>query len=259
MRRLLTCLTTALLAACALPAAHAQGKLLDDEALSETWGQALITLDNTSYLGLDFTRLTLDADIRLSANFNNLRLGEYSWAARNGTGADIDIGTLHFGRSDATAAQTTVSITHPYFEFVTNGATKEVVGMRLGFGGISGDIGLTMNAVSGSLLIDAGSAGSIDSRNDTLGGKRWDGTTCISTATCTVALSQIGGVTAGNADGASRDFFLSVLKQSVNFPTVNTAVGAPDTALAGLWLNWRDRLTAINTTGTVPVNTGKGP
>jgi hypothetical protein len=30
-----------------------------------------------------------------------------------------------------------------------------------------------MNAVSGSLAIDAGASGTVDSRNDTLGGTRW--------------------------------------------------------------------------------------
>jgi len=234
---------------------------LDDAALSDTWGQALLSLATTNYQGMDFTRLTLGADISLSANFNGLRLGEYAWSPRNATGADIDIGTLRFGRSDGTAAQRTVSITDPYFEFVTSGSgsSQQVVGMRFGFGGISGDVGTTMNVVSGSLLIDAGAAGTVDSRNDTLGGKRWDGTTCVSSASCTLALSQIGGLHAGTADGASRDFFLAIQNQAVNYPSLVAGLAAPDTAQAGVWLNWRDRLSALNTTGTVPPNTGKGP
>lgn len=245
----------------ALGAGQAQAvEPLDDAELSATWGQALLTLNNTSYLGYDFTRLTLDADIKLSATLEGLRLGEYNWSPRNATGADIDISTVQFGRSDGTLAQRTVSITDPYFEFVTTGTGSglKVVGMRLGFGGISGDIGLAMNVVSGSLLIDAGAAGTVDSRNDTLGGKRWDGTTCVSTATCALSLAQIGGVQAGNASGASRDFFLSVLTQAVNFPATG-GLPAPDTAQAGIWLNWRDRLAALNTTGTVPPNTGAKP
>ena len=54
--------------------------------------------------------------------------------------------------------------------------------------------------------------------------------------------AQISGVTAGNASGASRDFFLSVLKSNVAFPSVNGVV-TPE-AMAGFWLNWRDRLVA---------------
>lgn len=256
----LLCLSLALTGA---PLAHAQGKPIGDEELSDVWGQALFSLTNTSDGTYDFSRITLNADIKLNANLGGMRLGEYTSAIRNGTGADIDIAKLQFGRTDGTVAQRTVAVTDPYIEFVyrnvANASTREVVGMRLGFGGIQGDIGLQMNAVSGSLLIDAGSSGTVDSRNDTLGGKRWDGgaATCANAAACQIALSQIGGVTAGNASGASRDFFISVLKSAVTFPT-NAATGLPtDTAMAGFWLNWRDRLTALNTTGTVPANVGK--
>lgn len=254
----LLCLSLAL--ACGMSSACAQGVPIDDDALADVWGQALFTLNNISENGYDFSRITINADIKLNANLGGIRLGEYTSALRNGTGADIDISALQFGRTDGTAAQRTVSVTDPYIEFVYrnvgNAATREVVGMRLGFGGIQGDIGLKMNAVSGSLAIDAGASGTVDSRNDTLGGTRWDGTTCASTATCQIALSQIGGVTAGNASGPSRDFFLSVLKSAVTFPT-NPATGAPDQAMAGFWLNWRDRLAALNVNGSVPANVGK--
>jgi hypothetical protein len=251
----------ALLCCALVPPAHAQGQTLDEEALSRVWGQALLSLTNTSLNGLDFTRIGLDADIKLSANLSGLRLGEYAYGARNGTGADIDIGQLRFGRSDAGEDQRTVAIANPYIEFVYagSGSRREVLGMRLGFGSISGDVGLQMNSVSGSLLIQAGAAGQIDSRNDPLGGKRWDGLSCAANASCALALSQIGGVTAGNADGPSRDLFLSVLKQAVNFPGTQAGVPLPDTAQAGFWLNWRDRLAALNTSGVVPPNTHKGP
>src|SRR5207245_1470745 len=83
-----------------------------------------------------------------------------------------------------------------------------------GFGGIQGDLGVQLNAISGSLRIDAGTDGVIDSRGDALGGKRWDGTAC-GPSNCALALSQLGALTARDANGASRDFFLSVLKQAV--------------------------------------------
>lgn len=245
-RRLTTLLNmslSAMLLACGM--VRAQGVPIDDEALSDVWGQALFTLNNTSENGYDFSRITINADIRLNANLLGLRLGEYNYAARNGTGADIDISRLSFGSLDGSAAsRSTVAITNPYIEFVYTGteAAREVVGMRLGFGGISGDVGLVMNSVSGSLLINAGASGNIDSVNDTTGGgKRWDGVTCGS-ASCAVNFAQISGVTAGNASGASRDFFLSILKSNVTFPAVNGVV-TPE-AMAGFWLNWRDRLVA---------------
>jgi hypothetical protein len=236
----------------ASPAIAGQMRPLSDSELSKVSGQGVFTVSNSSFNGFDFMRIGLDADVTLNANLYNLRLGEYNYAARNATGADIDIGALQFGRSDATDAQRLVRISNPYFEFVyQNSATagvREVVGLRLGFDGISGDIGTRIAALSGSVRIDAGAAGIIDSANDPLGGKRWDG----SCATCTVTLPQINGVTAGDANGPSRDFWISVLKTPVQFPS---APGMPalTTAQAGVWLNWRDKVVAL-AASTLPPN-----
>lgn len=255
---LAACVAAALLSVGA--PARAQGVALADTELSDVWGQALLALTNTTLGDFDFTRITLGADIQLNANLGAMRLGEYRYDERNGTGADIDISLLRFGRSDGTDAQRTVSITDPYFEFVYkntgDAATREVVGMRLGFGSIRGDLGVQINAVSGSLLIDGSAAGTLDSHTDPLGGKRWDGSTC-GAAACPFTLAQIGTLTAGDANGPSRDFFLAVLKQAVQFPTVNAAVGAPDLALAGFWLNWRDRLAAPGLNQPAPPNLPK--
>jgi len=85
---------------------------------------------------------------------------------------------LQFGRTDGTSAQRLVQITNPYFEFVYKNTgvnnQREVVGMKIA-------------TLSGSMRIDAGAAGIVDSLNDAGGGKRWDGT-C---AGCT-PLSQVG-------------------------------------------------------------------
>lgn len=255
------CLAAAL-AAAGVPA-HAQGLPLNDEELSEVSGQALLNLTNTSLNGFDFTRITLGADIQLSANLGQLRLGEYGYAPRNGSGADIDIGLMRFGRSDGSEAQRTVAISDPYFEFVyknvADSATREVIGMRLGFGSIQGDLGVQFNTISGSLMIDAGAAGVIDSRNDTLGGKRWDGSGCADAAACGIVLSQLGSLTAGDANGPSRDFFISVLRQAVQFPGVNGALPAPDKALEGFWMNWRDRVSAPALNQPPPPNLPKPP
>jgi hypothetical protein len=225
--------------------------------MSSVSGQGLFTVGNSSYNGFDFTRIALDADVTLNANLANLRLGEYNYGPRNGSGADLDISALRFGRSDAGDAQRVVQITNPYFEFVyRNTATagqREVIGMRLGFDSISGDIGMKIATLSGAMRIDAGAAGVIDTQNDTGGGKRWDGT-C---AGCAPSLSQVGGVRAGDASGPSRDFWISVLKTPVQF---QAAPGMPalTEAQAGIWLNWRDKLTALNLTGLVPANNPPG-
>lgn len=242
LRALWLSLSLSLMAAACV---RAQGVPIDDEGLSQITGQAMFSLTNTSADGFDFSRITLNADVKLAATLGGLRLGEYTRALRNGTGADIDIGTLQLGNA---ATRSTVAITDPYIEFVYrnvgNAATREVVGMRLGFGGIKGDVSLQANAVSGALLIQSGS-NSIDSSKDPLGGVRWDGSTCAGGTACTLKLSDLAGVKAGDTSGASRDFFISVLKTAVAFPTTNAALAASPAAQAGFWLNWRDRLSGV--------------
>ncbi len=229
--------------------AFAQGKPMDDAALSDTWGQALLDLTNTTQGGFEFSRLTFNADISLSMNLSGLKLG-----TKNGV-SDIDITTMNFGRSDSTDAARTVAITNPYFEWVYSGtagsADRQVVGMRLGFGGIAGDVGLLMNSVNGSLSLTT-AGGQVSGTGTQL--------TALTGTGGSVALNSIGGVTAGDSNGASRDFFLSVLKTALTYPTTNGALAPSAAAQAGFWMNWTDRLAALNTTGVVPPNTAKiGP
>lgn len=259
--RALTWFARVVCLACLSTSAQAQMRPMSEEDLAGVRGQGLVEMSNTSYGGYDFSRASLDADITLSANFRNTRLGEYTISGRNGLGADIDMPLLQFGRSDGTDAQRLVHISNPYIEFVYKSATdstpREVIGMRLGFDAISGDIGMKLNTLSGSMRVTGtaadGSTVVMDSRTDvTGGGKRWDG---ACTAPC-LPMSQVGGVTAGDASGPSRDFWISMLKSGVQFaPGPNGQ--APDAAQAGVWLNWRDRLTAITTNGVTPPNLPK--
>jgi hypothetical protein len=101
------------------------------------------------------------------------------------------------------------------------------------------------NAPDGSGLV-------LDSRTDPMGGKRWDG---ACSAPC-LPLALLGGVTAGDASGPSRDFWISILKTGVQFAAPAGGV-QPDMAQAGIWLNWRDKLTALSTNGVVPPNLPK--
>lgn len=212
--------------------AWGQLRLLSEQELSATRGQGLLALTNSSYNGFDFTRISLGADVNLNANFKNISLGNYN---RNDPGGiayarptDIDIPLLQFGRSDL-ADKRLVQITNPYIEFVyrnvADAATREVIGMRLGFEGISGDVGLTLKTLSGSMLVDG-----VDTTGVRVGGP------------------AIAGVTAGNALGASSDFWVSALKTAVQFQ----GTAAAQAAQAGMWLNWRDKLTAIATSNGLP-------
>lgn len=232
-------------------AAQAQGRLLADEELAEVSGRGLMEPSNYSYQGLDFTRIVLGADIQLNANLAGIELGKY---VRNGVaGTDIDIPLLRIGRSDAGDAQRIVRITDPYLEFAyaTDAVSgqRDLVGMRLGFKGIQGSFGVGINSVSGSLRIDAGAAGVIDSANSASGGVRWNG----SCPTCTTLLSQLGSVTAGDANGPSRDLWMSIAKTPIQFAPIPGAIEPQQVQAAmGFWLNWRDRLSG--SVGAAPPN-----
>jgi len=237
-----------------LCSAPAWGKPVEmsDEELTEVYGQGLITVDNTSLNGLNFSTITLNSDVTLNANLKNIVLGQYTSITNNGTGADINIPLLQFGTSAGTTLQQTVDITNPYIEFVYNNAggagSNQVVGMRIGFQGISGNVGLLMNTISGSLSIDNGSGTLLTSNG-------YRSTTACAGTSC-VPLSQIGGVVAGNASGPSRDFWISTLSQAVQFPA-QPGLAQPAVAQPGVWLNWTDRLIAQNTTGTIAANSLK--
>jgi hypothetical protein len=221
--------------------AGAQLRPMSDEDLSRARGQGLLAVNNSSRGGFDFTRIALDAEVELNASLRNIRLGDYRFPAREGTGADIDMPLLQFGQNGGR-----VSITNPYFEIVyrntgDSAAPREVIGMRMGFDAISGDVGLKVNSLSGSLLVngvdDNGDPVTIDSRFDPGRGKRWDGAAALT------------GVRAGDDSGPSRDFWISVLKSGVQFQAPGGTSQLPDAAQSGVWLNWRDKLVAL---GTLP-------
>jgi len=253
----LVCLTTLLLCA---PGVQAQPVPLSDADLGRVWGQALIDITNTSLNGLDFTRMTLNADISMSANFSNIRLGEYSYNTRNASGADLDITRLQIGRSDLGDANRLVSFTNPYFELayanVGSAGTRDVVGVRFGFEGVSGQLGVQINTVSGSVAISDGAGHVLDSRSDPLGGKRWDGTSCGASA-CPFTLANIGALQLGDANGPSRDMFIAMVKQAVQFPAATPSTPLPDITQPGFWLNLRDRIAAANLTAQLPPNLPK--
>ncbi len=224
--------------------AGAQLRPMSDEDLSRARGQGLLAVSNSSLNGFDFTRIALDADVELNAALRNMRLGDYRFPAREGTGADIDMPLLQFGQNGGK-----VSITNPYFEVVYRdtgdaGAPREVVGMRMGFDTIRGDVGLKVNSLSGSLLVSGvdanGNPATIDSHTDAGGGKRWDGAAALT------------GVRAGDASGPSRDFWISVLKSGVQFQAPSGTTQVPDAAQAGVWLNWRDKLVSLSALPAAP-------
>lgn len=249
MRRQITFLWGLFAALVCAAASHAQPIPLNDGQLSQVWGQSLVEFVNTSSMGYDFTRMTLNADISLSANLKNVRLGDYA-AARNGpnngigAGADLDIQSLQFGQNTLTSSESdrVVRATNPYFEIVykqgANAAQRQVVGMRMGFEGIDGYLGTQIRALSGSVRADLTSGAGLinfDSTNPTYmesaDGKRWNANGLLNT---------VGSLKLGDVSGPTRDFFLALQTESVKYPAV--AGLAAQQAAAGFWLNLRDRV-----------------
>lgn len=232
----LVCLTATAALLSASPAS-AQLRPLSEKELSATYGQGLLDLSNSSFIYNNetfySTRLAIGADVLLNANFGKINLGaQTSGGITDWSNSDIDMPLLQFGSVYSATDKRAVQITNPYFEFIyknaPDAATREVVGMRMGFEGIKGDIGLMINTLSGSMVID---------------GKDYTGYRMTGSA-----VPAVPGVTAGDASGASRDFWISALKTAVQFPTAPGMTVQSPAAQQGFWLNWRDKLTALSAT-----------
>lgn len=156
---------------------------MDDQALSEVDGQALLNLvkESDAGQGLDFYKLAISAELSLNTNIKTLQLG---CGGDNGAGGcDIDISNLSFGCvANATGTcitlPTTVAgqpkgidynndisnqnqlkdfvLTNPFFQFAIQGgtqaSTRQVVGVRLGAEKAEGPMSVgTLNTFSGYL------------------------------------------------------------------------------------------------------------
>lgn len=224
--------------------AHAQGVPLNDEELSGVWGQAMFSVDNTSTAPYDFTKITLNADVKLNADFYNVALGKVTDATSGTTTTALDIGELHFVDGLPGTNQNYVSIKDPYLQFVyknqtsTNLADREIVGFRFGFGEISGNLGVKLNSLAGQMTLQDGTGGT------------GQGTLTLNSATTTtnfqttsgtpVAMNSVGQLRADK----STDFFISLLTEGVSY-------GDGTSAAKGLTINWNSNLSYMNLSGAV--------
>lgn len=118
---------------------------MDDQALSDVTGQALMSLsyiaptdsaNKMSGQGVGFYKLGMEAELELNANIKKLQLG---CGGINGAGGcDIDIDNLSLsGISDTRdgRASSSAKLTNPFLEFAiknpNSASTREVVGLRL--------------------------------------------------------------------------------------------------------------------------------
>jgi len=240
---------------------HAKRVAMTDHEMSEVNAQGIFVLENSKYNGLDFSKIALNADVTLSANFQDILFGTNSGVS------DINIPALQFGRSDGSTDSRLVKITNPYIQFVYNKPDNEltqVVGIRLGFDSISGDLGFKADTISGSMYVDGKGVAGFNNGILDATGKQWKGSNVPCTATCNtnyLNLAQLGGITAGNANGPSRDFWISALMSKVTFPPIAVGMDPQKEALPGYWLNFRDRLTALSAKlpPNIPLNKATGP
>ncbi|MGE5451541.1 MAG: hypothetical protein ACM3VZ_06815 [Acidobacteriota bacterium] len=239
-----------------MSAASAQGVPIEDDDLASVWGQAMFTVVNTEQttaVPFDFTRITLNADIKLNANLTALQFG------KDTTGADIDIGEMRFVSSGAfdvngKGVDKYVKLTDPYIEFVYKNqgdpdlSKRDIVGMRFGFGAIDGNIGLKLNALKGNILLKQ----AVDTVNgvnatDAYGDLTLNSTTratqftCGNTANCTtLGVGQVGSVTAAGAS----DFFVSLLSSAVTYADGTTGQ-------EGVSMNWTKGVSYVNARGVI--------
>lgn len=240
------------------PHALAEGQQLGDDELGEVWGQAMFSVENRS-ADFDFTRITLNADIKLNANFSNIKAGGASLSDPS-----IDIGTLNFvdnGQTDAALKKSYVNLVDPYIELVYDKsadlANREIIGARIGFRGMTGNMGALINRLRGNVTISDGMGGAgagtltltqaADATSTTAGMSTQFSCTNIGNNGCgadgKIAMSQINGL---QANGAT-DFFISLLSKNVDSFGDGTSNKAP----AGVSVNWMQGL-SYNAMGVTP-------
>lgn len=234
--------------ACTSSVVCAQGVPVEDDDLAGVWGQAMFSVDNRAAAGFDFTRITLNADLKLNANFSNIQAGPKADPV-------VNIGELRFVSSGADGALNYVQLADPYFELVYKNQTndtlteREIIGARFGFGSINGNLGTLFNKLQGNILITngmgAGSEAGDLSLNQAAGASSnfactGTGSGCVNGS---IAMSQVGAV---QASGPT-DFFISLLSQGVS----SFGDGTTSTAPEGIAVNWTQGLSYKNITGVV--------
>ncbi|MEG0486549.1 MAG: hypothetical protein RR575_01290 [Acinetobacter sp.] len=191
-------LTLLTLSAFAIPLTHATSSTLmslSDEQLSETTGQALMSLSyiaptDTANLerqraggntNIGFYKLGLEAELELNANIKKLQLG---CGGSNGAGAcDIDIDNLSLSGladTDTGRASSSAKMTNPFIEFAiknpNSASTREITGLRLSAEKVVGLLTAGtensttqngINAISGFMRIQSDSSGYVYGKANT--------------------------------------------------------------------------------------------
>lgn len=160
MNRVLKTSASVILSCLFVTSLHAELVLVDDSELASFAGQAMISIEDYDVVQADattneFFRVTLGATIETNATIDNLELGTYDRAGYS-SASDIDIDNLRLGYIDPdTYEYVPFVITDPYMEFAfseSNGV-RDVVGLRIGAGSVSGALTANINSLTGNFEI----------------------------------------------------------------------------------------------------------
>ncbi|GLQ32446.1 hypothetical protein [Litoribrevibacter albus] len=160
MNRVLKTSASVILSCLFVTSLHAELVPVDDSELAAFAGQAMISIEDYDVVQADattneFFRVTLGATIETNATIDNLELGTYDRAGYS-SASDIDIDNLRLGYIDPdTYEYVPFVITDPYMEFAfseSNGV-RDVVGLRIGAGSVSGALTANINSLTGNFEI----------------------------------------------------------------------------------------------------------
>ena len=263
-----------------VPLVYANSNLsvMTDEQMSETTGQALMSLSyisptdsanlqskNAPGSNIGFYKLGMEAELELNANIKKLQLG---CGGVNGAGAcDIDIDNLSISGQGATSAErasSSAKLTNPFLEFAIrnpqSASTREVVGLRVSSEkaqglltvGTNNDQPNGINTLSGYMVVDG--YGNATTKEGTFGlkpGETVNTTADIGILLCTSGCGSNQGLTAGYGAGSSGS------NKGIKIPSMVAPFTVNNAVVSG------NRLTSANVNASalipdIPINQNSG-
>lgn len=222
---------------------------ISDEEMSEIYGQGLITLTETRSVNYatnntTFTRVNIPGEIRLQASIDSLKLGYYNdsnLGYSNGTGWDIDLTGFELGQGKDIRADQGLYLELAYKDYGGTGAGRELIGIRIGFPHMQGNIGLGgINAISGRMNIENIALGPLGLPIPVeINGHRDTSVTLIGFLPISLALLEPLLTGIGLRD--TSDFWLSSVRQNLKWEYLNPGA---HTDFAGFNLHAADNLDA---------------
>lgn len=231
---------------------------LDDDALREVWGQALVKVEkfqgNGGALGdadKTFTRISLDIEAEILANIDLIELGNYPIPCdTHGPGAvndacldqDILFRNVSLGCVEGSGCPETFKLEGPYIEFAyrnDGNSNRRLSGLRIGFDRIDGVLGGEIMAISGDLQ-GRGEIFGLGVGNGEIHEPREN----------KLHLYGLGFLDLGEWDLTlakrlyienSRNFYVGFQRENVNYPKIGA--GPQAVAKPGFWINLQDGVT----------------